>query len=314
MPVTLAPEKLADSKIKGILENPGFMPAVLISHLTAQEKLEKVEEKDLELLINFPELMDALWLADKPVMDFVNKQDNELIFKLLLGEIEEKIEEHQLRGSDAANIEKEILEFVDLLIFISTMAINGNQEPFSEIRYASHLRLAKIANSSGVYERLKELAAEILENNDRRSFEEFFAISVSLAVNFPIKIDLSKAFNAVLEKNRRNYPAEYFQATDFFSGEKLSAEEMVLKYSHVRRCLKLLRYHESGNLIDYHAHFAVMIHQFRASDEALRQLEEAVDRMLIRGPQKENRVEMLAGNEYQVSGLKSGLEVASSLA
>ncbi len=91
----------------------------------------------------------------------------------------------------------------------------------------------------------------------------------------PLLVDPAEVMAKVMVKNERNYPKEYFGERDQF-GRKLNPDELVAKYIHSSKCLRMIR-KATGNCTDgllpeFHRPFAHLILNWQNSESAQREL------------------------------------------
>jgi len=118
---------------------------------------------------------------------------------------------------------------------------------------------------------LAEHIGNILDGRLEDNYEDVLILLASIVKHLPNAhsfVLFSDVMLAVLQKITRNRPKEYYSDVDV-SEQKLSPEELVLRYQHTEKCLRYLRKWFGGTLeLWMHQPFASYILDFRNSTTA----------------------------------------------
>ncbi len=120
---------------------------------------------------------------------------------------------------------------------------------------------------SGVYDSQYEIAVNLHEGDQEKNVEAFLALALSLSHHTPHgSMDIPAVMHKVTRKNTANRPEQYYSSFDF-SGKKLTLEELVMRYDHTEKCLRIIRDFYNSTLQSWmHQQHADLILDFRNSE------------------------------------------------
>lgn len=152
-----------------------------------------------------------------------------------LGEVQEELEKY---GTSTYDLHAAQTEAVDSGFFplASVMANNIMIQPQEVMPY-----LNGIGNKSGITDELKEVGGNIEKKTLEKDVITFLRIYMAFIAGMPEQFNLQHAMADVLDKNDRNYPAEFFNGVHPVTSRKLNPDEVTLQYAHSRKCFKMIR-------------------------------------------------------------------------
>lgn len=192
-----------------------------------------------------------------------------------------KLYEEALEAADEANesdpeivSRKEAMEIVDCLVFLVSYCISRNMPLQVEAVYHLVNSTPHHEVNGKFYRNLLEYVANLPDNQTISDVNQLFAI-IFARLRTAKGIDVLEIVISTLKKNYRNRPVPYY--SDVFNGRKLSELEMVSRYIHSTRMLRLLR-DEFGSPLATWAHvpFKGLILDFMNSDRNYALLEQHI--------------------------------------
>lgn len=204
------------------------------------------------------------WRAGRDAMraaDFGKKK--EYLSELLAREVIEAEEAHTetLLLPQMAGHRREIAD--TLVVLFSFCMRHGIMPDFRRVMGQVNGQGAR----SGIYEALYEVAVNLHEGNQEKNIEAFLALALSLSHHTPNgSMDIPAVMHEVTVKNSANRPAQYYSSIDV-SGKKLTPEELVMRYDHSEKCLRIIRDFYNATLQSWmHQQHADLILDFRKSE------------------------------------------------
>lgn len=214
------------------------------------------------------------FLEKRPLMEWADSRP-ETVLRLILSEIEEclvelladivqgkssdslkskvetallQLQSFPLHSEEQYNTEKVISFFSEVYdqLFLILGFASTTQLDFNFDKVYSHINGQ--GNRSDVFDRLKLLAAGVLDSNPVAALEEYLIVWGSLATHQEWQIDSAAIMQMVLDKNEQNYPEKYFTLFQYIISPDgrlikvpLKKEEFGAAFDHRVRCLRLIR-------------------------------------------------------------------------
>ena len=204
------------------------------------------------------------WRSERDAIraaDFGKPQDH--LSRLLAREVAEAKEAHtkNLLLLQMAEHKREIAD--TLVVLYSFCMRHGIMPDFNRVMGQVNGQGAR----SGIYEALYEVAVNLHEGDQETNVEAFLALALSLSHHTPNGgMDIPVVMHEVTLKNTANRPAQYYSSIDV-SGEKLTPEELVIRYDHAEKCLRIIRDFYKSTLQPWmHSQHADLILDFRHSE------------------------------------------------
>lgn len=205
------------------------------------------------------------WRAGRDAIraaDFGKRKDH--LSKLLAREVVEVKEAHteKLLLPQMSEHHREIAD--TLVVLYSFCMRHGIMPDFKRVIGQVNGQGAR----SGIYDALYEIAVNLHEGDQETNIEAFLALALSLSHHTPNGgIDISAVMHEVTLKNTANRPAQYYSSLDVF-GKELSPEELVMRYDHAEKCLRIIRDFYGSTLQSWmHNYHADLILDFRNSEK-----------------------------------------------
>lgn len=184
-----------------------------------------IETTDLE---NFRNTV-IIWLSERKSI-IPGSLDGSI--NLLLGELEEIRQE----------LEQLIVENLLIELTDGGWVAMGTPSPTEEIDYDQVRRSVNgQGRRSDILDRLFEIAGNLDEKNLIKELEEFLTLLLSAYLAVPINTPVNQVIADVEEKDRRNYPAIFFNGKDYFTGESLAEDDRQKQKDHSHLCLRFIR-------------------------------------------------------------------------
>ncbi len=258
--------QLRTVEVKGLTKQPIHVPEVIHDRL----RVVPVEQ------LNFANHLEKVkkFLKLRPVMEWADSRPD-AIYRLILSEIEECLVEIQTISSsvnysgklneriktallEVRNFPKQTeeqysidqflrfySEVYDLLVLVLDYASSNHLDMNFDRVYE---RINGQGNRSDVFDRFKLLAGGVFDSNPVAAIEEMMIILGSIVVHQEMQVDSTSIMQSVLNKNERNYPAEYFEAFHYIVSTEgkltlvvLNRDEFGVAFNHRVRCLRLIR-------------------------------------------------------------------------
>lgn len=204
------------------------------------------------------------WRTERDAMraaDFGKPQDH--LSRLLAREVIEAEEAHteKLLFSQMAEHRREVAD--TLVVLYSFCMRHGIMPDFKRVMGQVNGQGAR----SGIYHELYEIAINLHEGKQETNVEAFLALALSLSHHTPNgSMDIPAVMHEVTLKNTANRPAQYYSSIDV-SGKKLTPEELVMRYDHSEKCLRIIRDFYNATLQSWmHQQHADLILDFRKSE------------------------------------------------
>ncbi|HNS65810.1 MAG TPA: hypothetical protein PKJ26_04930 [Candidatus Woesebacteria bacterium] len=214
------------------------------------------------------------FLEKRPLMEWADSRP-ETVLRLILSEIEESLVEllsdivqgkasdklrikvetallqlrsFPLHSEEQYNTEKIISFFSEVYdqLFLILGFASTAQLDFNFDKVYNHINGQ--GNRSDVFDRLKLLAAGVLDSNPVAALEEYLIVWGSMATHQEWQIDSAAIMQMVLDKNEQNYPEKYFKLLQYIITPDgrlvkvpLTKEEFGAAFDHRVRCLRLIR-------------------------------------------------------------------------
>lgn len=204
------------------------------------------------------------WRAERNAIraaDFGKPPDH--LSRLLAREVVEAEEAHteKLLFPQLAEHRREVAD--TLVVLYSFCMRHGIMPDFNHILGQVNGQGAR----SGIYNELSEIAVNLHEGTQETNVEAFLALALSLSHHTPNgSMDIPAVMHEVTLKNTANRPAQYYSSIDV-SGKKLTPEELVMRYDHAEKCLRIIRDFYNSTLQSWmHQQHADLILDFRKSE------------------------------------------------
>lgn len=231
-----------------------------------------------------PQQMRALmwteFLQDRPAVRAMDSNIHGII-GAIIGEADEAEEEYGHNGTYSPELHRK--ELVDILFFIESFAITVGVE----LDYDRILSLfGKVDTGSQIYDTVREIAGNIPVAGDVAQPQLARDLEYAYALVFKHMYELREiqsplvVLTQVLQKNVRNYPAEYFNGIDEKTGNALTFPELIKQYIHAVRAMRMIRTASGNNPkgLEPHHHkpFADSIRGWKTTEGSLAQLESSL--------------------------------------
>lgn len=185
---------------------------------------------------------------------------------LALEILEALVELESLDGQDQHLLDMEMID--TLVVLFGFLQATKIYPDFSDVLN----RVNGAGKSSAVFDKTHDMALNLADGNVSRNAHAVLINLLSILNHLPKQVDVLETMRTVIRKNTMNRPAIYFGGTDI-NGRQLSREELLLKYRHVTKMLRVLRDHFNLPLEDWmHKPFAHLILDFRNSEQNVFQL------------------------------------------
>lgn len=233
-------------------------------------------------LVSPRELRTLMWtefLQDRPAVRAMDSNIHGII-GAIIGEADEAEEEYGHNGTYSPELHRK--ELVDILFFIESFAITVGVE----LNYDRILSLfGKVDTGSQIYDTVREIAGNI-PTSDVTQAQLARDLEYAYALVFQHMYELKEiqsplvVLTQVLQKNVRNYPAEYFNGIDEKTGNALTFPELIKQYIHAVRAMRMIRTASGNNPkgLEPHHHkpFGESIRGWRTTEDSLAHLEFAL--------------------------------------
>ncbi len=178
------------------------------------------------------------WIEPRKAMIQLDKNIPVLAEKNLPDEIRETLAELEAWGTSAYSLFALLTETMDISFFPLASSVSNNVmlDSYQILPYVNG-----VGSKDTIFDKMTETAGNITKKNLDRDLHEFFRYYVAFVAGLPEMFSLEQMMSAVLDKNAKNYPDQFFNGVHPELKRKLNPDELIAQYKHARLCLKMIR-------------------------------------------------------------------------